>query len=294
MKQNVAVVLASGSPRRRELLQQAGISFTVLVSEADETSEERQPDRRVMELAGKKGQAVSDSFIQNTDPEKLRTLLPAGGGVLIVAADTLVFSRAEHRDGDAVYASESAAGTATGTAMGSAAGTATGTAMGSATGTASESAAETATGIAVKYDQKNDESGDPAYCGVLGKPADVRDAQRMLMQLSGRTHEVYTGVDLEYLQVVEEGGRPTLRLTDRTRFAERTEVEMYPFDEAEALDYIATGEPMDKAGAYGIQGIGARLVKEIRGDYNNVVGFPLARFIRVAAEKGYISFGTSS
>ncbi len=262
MKQNVAVVLASGSPRRRELLQQAGISFTVLVSEADETSEERQPDRRVMELAGKKGQAVSDSFIQNTDPEKLRTLLPAGGGVLIVAADTLVFSGAEHRDGDAVYASESAA--------------------------------ETATGTAVKYDQKNDESGDPAYCGVLGKPADVRDAQRMLMQLSGRTHEVYTGVDLEYLQVVEEGGRPTLRLTDRTRFAERTEVEMYPFDEAEALDYIATGEPMDKAGAYGIQGIGARLVKEIRGDYNNVVGFPLARFIRVAAEKGYISFGTSS
>ncbi len=63
-------------------------------------------------------------------------------------------------------------------------------------------------------------------------------------------------------------------------FVERTGVTMYAFDEAEALDYISTKEPMDKAGAYGIQGIGARLVEKIDGDYNNVVGFPLAAFLR--------------
>ena len=69
-------------------------------------------------------------------------------------------------------------------------------------------------------------------------------------------------------------------------FVEKTAVTMYSFDENEALDYIKTGEPMDKAGAYGIQGIGARLVEKIEGDYNNVVGFPLASFIR----RGYGRF----
>ena len=65
---------------------------------------------------------------------------------------------------------------------------------------------------------------------------------------------------------------------------------MYSFDEEEALDYIATGEPMDKAGAYGIQGIGARLVERIEGDYNNVVGFPLSAFLKYGEGK-FFCFG---
>ena len=65
---------------------------------------------------------------------------------------------------------------------------------------------------------------------------------------------------------------------------------MYPFDEGEALDYIATGEPMDKAGSYGIQGIGERLVEFINGDYNNVVGFPLSHFMKELHERGLIEY----
>ena len=71
---------------------------------------------------------------------------------------------------------------------------------------------------------------------------------------------------------------------------ELIEVKMYPFDEYEALDYIATGEPMDKAGSYGIQGIGERLVESINGDYNNVVGFPLSRFMKELSEREYIGY----
>jgi septum formation protein len=104
----------------------------------------------------------------------------------------------------------------------------------------------------------------------------------MLMSLSGKEHSVFTGVS--GICIDHEGN------IDKERsicFAQETVVTMFPFSEKEAEAYIRTGEPMDKAGAYGIQGLGALLVREIRGDYNNVVGFPLAAFIRVGCQKNF-------
>ena len=194
MKQNVKIILASGSPRRRELLQQVGLEFTVLVTDADESTDITDPAELVEVLSRRKAEAAVAEYLkqENDSNEK----------VLVVSADTVVAI-----DGT-----------------------------------------------------------------IMGKPKDEKDALDILMSLSGRTHDVYTGVSCILLS---EG-----RERSGYCFAERTGVTMYDFDEEEALDYIATGEPMDKAGAYGIQGIGARLVEKIDGDYNNVVGFPLAAFLR--------------
>ena len=104
---------------------------------------------------------------------------------------------------------------------------------------------------------------------ILGKPADEKDAFAMLKTLSGRTHEVFTGVC-----VIFANGR-------KERFFEETKVEFYELSDGEIAEYIKSGEPMDKAGAYGIQGKGALLVKRIDGDYFNVVGLPVARLLRV-------------
>ena len=102
---------------------------------------------------------------------------------------------------------------------------------------------------------------------IMGKPADMSDARRMLAALSGRRHKVVTGC------CIIRG--------DRSRaFSGVTEVEFYPLSESEIDDYIATGEPFDKAGAYGIQGQGALLVKGIVGDYFNVMGLPVAQLKR--------------
>lgn len=99
---------------------------------------------------------------------------------------------------------------------------------------------------------------------VLGKPADADAAKQMLSALSGKTHEVYTGVTLC------QGARDVC-------FHERSEVQFRTLSEEEIGAYLQTGEPMDKAGSYGIQGVGALLVSEIRGDYFNVMGLPLCR-----------------
>lgn len=104
---------------------------------------------------------------------------------------------------------------------------------------------------------------------ILGKPADKTQAEEMLKRLSGREHSVYTGVC-----VIFPDGRVSC-------FAEHTRVEFYPLSDEEIADYIATGEPMDKAGAYGIQGKGALLVKGIVGDYYNVMGLPVGRLKRI-------------
>ena len=99
---------------------------------------------------------------------------------------------------------------------------------------------------------------------ILGKPADEEDAFRMLRMLSGRTHSVYTGV--------------TLITAERKKtFYERTDVTCYEISDADIRSYIATGSPMDKAGAYGIQDSFAKHVRCISGDYYSVVGFPLGR-----------------
>ena len=195
MKQNISIILASGSPRRRELLRQAGLEFTVFTTDADESTDITDPEKAVEELSRRKAEAAAAALGSDIDKKE----------VLIVSADTVVVM-----DGN-----------------------------------------------------------------IIGKPVDERDALQILMSLSGRTHYVYTGVScIDTREDVTES------------FAEKTGVTMYSFDENEALDYIKTGEPMDKAGAYGIQGIGARLVEKIEGDYNNVVGFPLASFIR----RGYGRF----
>ena len=105
---------------------------------------------------------------------------------------------------------------------------------------------------------------------MIGKPQSERAAFEILKTLSGRTHRVITGCAL-------------YRGEKKRVFSAVTEVEFYPLTDAEIRAYIATGEPMDKAGAYGIQGKGAQLIKGIRGDYFNVVGLPVAALKRELA-----------
>ncbi len=179
------IILASGSPRRREIMKNAGYDFEVKTSSADETlPREMAADEAVQYLAKIKGDAVKTD--RNT---------------LVVSADTVVV-----------------------------------------------------------LDGK-----------ILGKPKNDNDAFSMLSALSGRSHTVLTGV------CVRLGEKKTV-------FCEKTEVKFYPLGEDEIKAYIATGEPSDKAGAYGIQGKGALLVEKINGDYLNVVGLPMARLDRVLRE----------
>ncbi len=103
---------------------------------------------------------------------------------------------------------------------------------------------------------------------ILGKPKDEEDAFQMLKRLSGKKHQVYTGVTL----IKYDGEKQSKNV-----FHEKTEVVFQELSDKEILDYIATREPMDKAGSYGIQGFGAKFVKEIHGDYFNVVGLPVSR-----------------
>ncbi len=178
----MSLILASGSPRRRELLGLITNDFTVCVSGAEEhTDPGLTPAETVLALARLKGEDVAKTHPDDT----------------VIAADTVVAL-----DGE-----------------------------------------------------------------ILGKPADAEDAARMLRFLSGRTHEVFTGV------YIARGGR-------EAHFYEKTGVTFYELSEEEIAAYVATGEPADKAGAYGIQGKGALLVKGIEGDYFNVVGFPVAAVSR--------------
>lgn len=105
---------------------------------------------------------------------------------------------------------------------------------------------------------------------ILGKPKDAKHAKQMLLMLQGKRHQVYTGVCL-INQVTGE----------KLCFSECTSIEIYPMNEQEILDYIGTGEPFDKAGAYAIQGRFAAYIKGIEGDYYNVVGLPVARVYQV-------------
>lgn len=109
--------------------------------------------------------------------------------------------------------------------------------------------------------------------GPFGKPRSAEDAARMLRRLSGDVHEVYTGV------TVIRGGRENSE-------AERSLVRFRPLEEDEIARYIATGEPMDKAGAYGAQGRGALFVERIEGDFFNVMGLPLCRLGKMLKEQG--------
>ena len=105
----------------------------------------------------------------------------------------------------------------------------------------------------------------------LGKPTDEAEALEMLRRLQGRTHEVWTG-----LAIVRGGEQRTA--------AEVTKVQFARLDDAELRAYVRSGEPLDKAGAYGIQGLAAQFVRRIEGDYGNVVGLPLARLRQLLKE----------
>ena len=113
---------------------------------------------------------------------------------------------------------------------------------------------------------------------ILGKPADEADARAMLTRLAGRDHEVYTGVALA------DGTERELRLVSRV---ERTQVRIRPMTSTEISAYVAGGEPMDKAGAYAIQGWGAIYVEAITGNYTNVVGLPIPAIEACFRELGF-------
>jgi len=124
---------------------------------------------------------------------------------------------------------------------------------------------------------------------ILGKPVDAEDAARMLRMLSGREHRVITGVCL-VRAVVSGQGSAAAEVKTRAReeaktASETTVVTMREISEQEIRDYVATGEPMDKAGAYAIQGIASRWIPRIEGDYSNVVGLPVALVYRMLRER---------
>ena len=113
----------------------------------------------------------------------------------------------------------------------------------------------------------------------LGKPRDEKEAALMLKALQGQTHQVYTGVTLIWHQ-----GKSLRQMS----FHERTDVSVWPMTDEEIEEYVKSGEPMDKAGAYGIQGLFARFIRRIEGDYHNVVGLPVGRLYQEMKLEGLL------
>ena len=180
------IILASASPRRREIMNQIGILFEVMPSVGEEVTTESAPDKVVCELSAQKAAEI----LEKTE-----------GAVVVLGADTIV-----------------------------------------------------------------------AHNGrILGKPIDAEDAKRMIASYAGDTHEVFTGVT-----VLVRDADGTMK---KSSFAVRTGVRVRSMSEAEIDWYVATKEPLDKAGAYGIQGKFAPFIEGIDGDYYNVVGFPIATVI---------------
>lgn len=211
------IILASGSPRRKELLEQAGYRFIIEVSDADENIQAEFPGTLVEELSHRKAGAVAAHYLrpaQNCQPAGAL----AGGTAQTVASENVPSAAGETASDDAV------------------------TLIGADT--------------VVVLDGK-----------VLGKPDGEEGAVRMLRALSGRSHQVYTGVSL---LLIRDGA-----LTAEEKFHVCTDVTMREMTEEEIRRYVATGEPMDKAGAYGIQGKAAVFISGISGDYYNVVGLPI-------------------
>lgn len=183
------IVLGSGSPRRKELLEQVGIEFEICRAAGEETITSADPVEAVKELARQKALEVSEKC----------------GGEIIIGADTVVAAEGQ----------------------------------------------------------------------ILGKPEDRADAVRMLRMLQGKEHQVITGVAV------------ILKKTGKTvNFAEMTNVHVCSMTDAQIERYVDTGEPMDKAGAYGIQGRFAAYVSGIEGDYNNVVGLPVSRLYQELLAEG--------
>ncbi len=203
-KSGYQLILASASPRRRELLSQIGMEFEVMPSGVEEETQSKVPYEMVMELSERKAKDVFDRL-----SEEKRSM------AIVAGADTVV--AVENK--------------------------------------------------------------------ILGKPQNKREAQEMLSLLQGRTHQVYTGVTLIWKKCENRADGEGIC---RTSFYERTDVTMYPMSQEEICAYVESGEPMDKAGAYGIQGKCAAYVREIRGDFYNVVGLPVARLYQeIKRMKGF-------
>lgn len=222
---NKKIILASASPRRRELLSQIGLYFEVVVSETEEKITSTEPAKVVEELSAQKAEAVW---------EKLFSMTASQGSVTDAERLEEGSSVSRTDEGSEGFDPEQTSGETTITDN---------VVLGADT--------------VVACDGK-----------ILGKPADMEGAVAMLTMLQGRGHEVYTGVTILY---EENGERKTLT------FHEKTTVHFYPMTDAQIREYVATGDPMDKAGAYGIQGLCARYISGIAGDYNNVVGLPVGR-----------------
>lgn len=202
----INVILASKSPRRKQLLEEAGVRFAVFTgsTEVDESLDPdllANPEEAVKKLAERKaGAVVQEVLAQN----------PVGLGI-VIGADTMVVL-----DGE-----------------------------------------------------------------MLGKPYSADHAREMLRKLSGRTHQVITGVSVWMLllnETEENGGDGNVSIGFRT-FTETSEVTFKELTDEDINAYVATGETIDKAGAYGIQGKGAALVDHYEGDYNNIVGLPVDKLI---------------
>ena len=187
------IILASASPRRRDLLAQIGITPEIIPSSVEEHITKSLPQDIVLELSSQKCRDVASSQSAAGQP----------GDTVVIGADTIVTL-----DGR-----------------------------------------------------------------ILGKPADADDAASMLRSLRGRTHAVYTGVTAILLR----DGQPVREES----FSEETFVSVAPMSELEIREYVRSGEPLDKAGAYGIQGLFAKFITGIRGDYFNVVGLPVCHLWQV-------------
>lgn len=183
------IVLGSASPRRKELLEQIGISFEIKTSSKDECYTSEIPEEIVKELALQKAENVADEILSNEGVIK---------STVVIGADTIV-----------------------------------------------------------ALDQE-----------ILGKPKNEEDAFRMISNLQGRAHQVFTGTALLFF---DEDGNKTV-----VNHAVETKVYVNPMSDQEIYEYIDSKEPMDKAGAYGIQGGFAAYIDRIEGDYYNVVGLPVS------------------
>ena len=199
------VILASASPRRSELLEKAGIRFSVVTADTEETTLETEPEEVVKALSGKKADGTWKLLMER---QEVNEMVKA-----VIGADTVV-----------------------------------------------------------ALDGK-----------ILGKPKDEEDAVHTLLMLQGREHQVYTGVTIFFRK---ENGMDPAPGWERLSFAERTDVWFYPVEEDRIRRYVETGEPMDKAGSYAIQGAFMAYVQKICGDYCNVVGLPVSRMVYEAKLHG--------
>ncbi len=188
---NKPIVLASASPRRRELLTKADIPFIVMPADVDEKTDASVPSEAAEQISYRKAEYVAEKLIKERKDS-----------FIVLSADTVV--SVEGR--------------------------------------------------------------------ILGKPKDEKDAFNVLKELQGRDHEVYTGVTIG----IKHPGKDVIY----RQFHEKTRVRVYPVSDEQIREYISTGEPLDKAGSYAIQGGFAKYIKSIKGDYNNVVGLPVGRVFK--------------